>query len=697
MATRLGDLLDDARRRTFVGRRPELASFDDVLLGRSPRRVLLVHGPGGIGKTTLLLEFRTRARAADRTVLLLDARDVDPSPEGFENAVTAALGQSAETRQPPGIGQLSVLLGGAVLLVDGCEQLGPIDGWLRQAFLPALPADCVVVLAGREAPAAPWRSDPGWRSVVAVHHLGDFDEAESGELLKRAGVAAPARPQLMRLGRGHPLAMALLADVAVSGTVPDSLAEVPDLVSALLESLLRDAPADAHMTGLAACTQAWLTTEDLLRQVVGADAGEVWAWLARRPFVTCGPNGLFPHELARDVLDAEFERRWPERYRALHRVVHDHLVAGLRSAPGPGRPLLAQHLLYLHRRSPLTQIISPLRAQGSAAVVPARREDHAQALSFVMDFEGPQSARLAERWFAEQPGSLSVVRDSGGVAGICFHVLHPTGSPLEDRDPVTRSVLDHAARQGPARPGEQIDIARFLAGRRGHQADPYAALAGSVSSLLEWVSRPLAWSFMAIIDDAFWGPFFEYLAFTRQLEVEFGGRRHVVYGNDWRRFPVGTWLDLMSERGHSGGTGPPPPSLLRPPPLDRVRFAAVVRSALPDLRRPDRLAASPLMGSSLAAAPGGPSAERLRATIEEAIGCLGDQSLGAVLRRTFVRGAPTQEAAAEVLGLPFSTYRRHLAKALEQVTDLLWAVEIGEVRLPPPGGPGLGGRRMGSD
>lgn len=77
----------------------------------------------------------------------------------------------------------------------------------------------------------------------------------------------------------------------------------------------------------------------------------------------------------------------------------------------------------------------------------------------------------------------------------------------------------------------------------------------------------------------------------------------------------------------------------------------------------------------------------LRTTVVAAIDCLRDEprgaTLSAVLTRTFVRAAPTQEAAAEVLGLPFSTYRRHLAKAIEQLTDLLWAVEIGEVRLRP--------------
>ena len=43
-------------------------------------------------------------------------------------------------------------------------------------------------------------------------------------------------------------------------------------------------------------------------------------------------------------------------------------------------------------------------------------------------------------------------------------------------------------------------------------------LAGTVSSLIEWVSRPLAWSIVVIVDDEYWGPYFDYLAFARLFE-----------------------------------------------------------------------------------------------------------------------------------------------------------------------------------
>ncbi|HEY7595622.1 MAG TPA: hypothetical protein VH969_20890 [Actinophytocola sp.] len=669
MATRLGEVLDEERHRSFVGRRRELTGFDDAVAGRSPRRVFFVHGPGGIGKTTLLLELHARARAAGRRVASLDGREVDASPEGFQLALASHGSDGAE-----------------VLLVDGYEQLAPIDTWVRDEFIPARPAGDVVVLAGRDAPAAAWRVDAGWRHLVEVYELDPLDAAESAELLARAGVAEPDRPQLVTLGRGHPLAMALLADAARAGVVPASLADVPALVSALLDSLLRDAPTQAHVTGLQACATAWQTTEDLLREVVGAEATAVWAWLERRPFIVSGPRGLAPHDLAREVLHSEFERRSPERYRSLHRVVHDHIVARLRVATGADRQLQAQHLMYLHRKAPFTAAADALRAQGSTAVVPARPGDHDEVLALIERFEGPDCAELATAWLAELPEELSVVRIDGSIdgsiGGYVYHVFHPSGSALEERDPVTRAALRHVAAHGPARPGEQVNVARFLGGRHDYQRDLYAVLAGPVSSLVAWVTRPLAWSFVMITDTGYWGPVFDYLGFAPLVEVEVGGLRHVGYGMDWRRLPVDVWLDMMSDREHSGGTGPPPASLLRPPPLDRTRFAAAVRVALPDLQRPDRLMTN-LLASSMLAVDGPGS---LRATIVAAIESLRDEprgaTLSAVLTRTYVRAAPTQEAAAEVLGLPFSTYRRHLAKAIEQLTDLLWAVEIGAVRLP---------------
>ncbi|WP_204005261.1 ATP-binding protein [Virgisporangium aurantiacum] len=662
MPAHLGDLLETARRQHFVGRRREVASFDDAIAGRSPRRVLFLHGQGGIGKTTLLLELR--ARAAGRRVVLIDGRDVDPSPEGLRAALRP-------TSWP---------LTGGVLLIDGYEQLVAIDAWVRDDLVLGLSADAVVVLAGRDPPAAPWRTDPGWRHLVAVHRLDPFDAAESGELLAHAGVAPSDRSHLITLGRGHPLTVALLADLTASGEVPATLADAPDLVSALLESFLRDVPSELHRIGLAACAIAWLTTEELLARLVGADAAPaVWQWLARRPFITAGPRGLSAHDLARDVLDAEFERREPERYRSYRRIIHAHAVAALRATTGLDRQRHAQQMFFLLGNSPLAEVVARLRARGSATVAPARPDEHEPVCAVIERFEGPANAELARAWIGEQPEQLSVVRAGDNLTGFAYHVLCPGRSELEDRDPVVRAVLDHIAREGPLRPGELVGITRYAAGTRAHQHDPYALLAASVCTLIEMLARPLAWSVFVGIDPLTFA-FSEYMAFTRLVGIDHGGVRHVAYGIDWRRISVDVYLDLVRDRAHSGETGPPPAALLRRPPMDRTRFAAAVKAALQTVCRPDRLATNPLIDSALAATPAGPSVDRLRTTIGDAVTDLGNRPRGdqlrAVLDRTYLRPAPSQEAAAQILDLPLSTYRRHLARALDELTDILWMTEI---------------------
>jgi hypothetical protein len=172
---RLGDVLDAAGSRTFVGRDRELAAFDDAVGGRSSRRVFLVHG---IGKSTLLGQFRAHALAAGRPAVLVDGREVDPSPDGVRAALARAL---------PGRSTRFDDLRAPALLVDHYEQLTAADPWMRRELLPDLPADAVAVLAGRHAPDPAWRRLPGWRELGAVFRLESLSDAESREFLVRSG------------------------------------------------------------------------------------------------------------------------------------------------------------------------------------------------------------------------------------------------------------------------------------------------------------------------------------------------------------------------------------------------------------------------------------------------------------------------------------------------------------------------------
>ena len=114
--------------------------------------------------------------------------------------------------------------------------------------------------------------------------------------------------------------------------------------------------------------------------------------------------------------------------------------------------------------------------------------------------------------------------------------------------------------------------------------------------------------------------------------------------------------------------------------LSQADFTDAVRQALRDLHRPELLARNPLLRTRLAhdyAGAGEPDAEALRGAAARARWSAlrqhpRDDKLLRAVERTYVRPAPNQEAAAELLGLPFSTYRRHLSQAVERV--VAWPV-----------------------
>jgi hypothetical protein len=190
-----------------------------------------------------------------------------------------------------------------------------------------------------------------------------------------------------------------------------------------------------------------------------------------------------------------------------------------------------------------------------------------------------------------------------------------------------------------------------------------------------------------------WTPMFTFIDQIRtpEADVEVGGRSYAAFTHDWRVLPAVPWLEMMEQRELAEeltleDLRPAVPPLA----LSQPDFAEAVKQALRCCGRADELGRNALVRSRLVHPDG--SAEALRRVLMEAVAGLGedprDRHLGRVLEVTYVKGAGTQEAAANRLGLPFSTYRRHLAKGIEELTDLLWAVEIGEVHLAA---------RMGTD
>lgn len=649
-----------------MGRSAELATFAEALSGRCDTRLIFVHGPGGIGKTTLLDAMGRLAEESGAEIVHLDARGLECSPV----AVTQAIDERTRSADAA-----------STLLVDGYELLAPLDRWFRTVLLPSRPENALTVLAGRDAPAPDWWLDPGWRRLISVHALDVLDEPESRDLLAGLGVTDQVE-RLAGLGRGYPLALAMLAEVDRSGRRPAELADAPDAVRRLCALILDDAPDDDHRLGLATCAHATRTTQDLLTRVIGERAApQVWSWLESRPYVRHGSVGLYVHDVVRELFEAELAHRTPVAYAQLHRTVRGYFLDRIKDPAELHPERAAAEMLLLHRRTPLAGQTSSLRDRGLLTIPRASPTAREEIVALIEGNEGPASADLARRWLAVQPRGAYHVRADSGTAAFSVHVYLPGPDDLMADDPVAQAAWQLAEQHGPLRPGERIDVSRFSGASSRYQGDPLQLLVSGVACILEWVTVPAAWTFMTPRTDHF-ATYFEYLGMTRMRDLTIdAGPPIVVHGWNRQRFTSADFFDFMAIRELTGEIGPPPAELLRPAPLTRSAFDAGVRDALRRLTQSGGLAGSVLRQTTLLErAADDPSAE-LAALLRRTIAGLEHEQGGAehrrVLERTYLSGAPSQEAAAEVLDLPFSTYRRHLGRATDRLIEVLWSLELG--------------------
>ena len=683
----LRDRLREARHGRFVGREGERALFAEALAAETlPFHVLMLHGPGGVGKTTLLREFQALAEEANVSATYLDARDLEPAPEAFRQALgRAEPGPATEGR--------------AVLLVDTYETIAELDGWMREEFLPEVSEHLLVVLAGRYPPSPGWRSDLGWRDLTRVVALRNLTPAESQSLLGAQGIPAQQHEAILSFTHGHPLALSLVADYVRRKPDVDFVPEAsPDVVGTLLKRFIQETDEDLQNATLETASVVRAVTEELLDTLLSSATGaghestrEAFEWLRGLSFVEAGPNGLFLHDLVRDVLAADLRWRQPERFADLSARARSYYTRKLLAADAERDQ---QHVLadyaFLHRHNAVVRpLLGQLRsqwreAQPQAAGVPDA-DEQAQLRTLVAQHEGEAAAEIAAHWLGLQPENVQLFRDAdGSVAGFLFHLdLDRTTAEQRAADPAAEAAWAYLEEHAPLRPGERATVFRFWLDREAYQGVSAVQSLIFVATVRYYLRTPgLAFTFLPCADPDLWGLVLMYAGLRRLPEADFtvGDRTFGVFGHDWRAVPPERWLGGLAERGlpATPDAMPQPERLIV---LSRPDFEAAVQDVLRDFARPHELESSPLLRSRLVAGHGERRVEALCALINEVAEELQatprEEPYYLALDATYLDPARTQAEAAEQLDMPFSSYRRYLKRGIEHVVEGLWQREIG--------------------
>jgi len=678
----LDEQLRAARLQAFVGRVSELAAFRAALYDDARAfTVLYLHGPGGIGKSTLLQRFADEAHRTRRPVACVDVgTDRDRLA-----AASGSVRHTLHSARP-------------IVLIDEIDAEQQPEPWLREVVLPAFPLGALVVVAARQPPAVRWRTDPGWDAMLETVALGPLSAPEAVALLDKHRVPADRQASLLALCDGNPLALRVGAQaVQARGTANDEALH-RDVAHAIFHRIVGALPTPAHRRALEVCAHALATTEELLRVTnPGADAAALFDWLRQQPYMTSDSHGVHPSDLVRTIVETEARWRDAGTFAAMHLQVQEHLFERLRGTSAEtALPVMANIVFTQRHEAGLPNQYHDLQ-RCEVQEHRYRPSDRRQVLSMARQAEGPESARIVEYWLDRQPESFTVYRRPGASQAIAFfcwlQLTGPTGADLV-ADPVVGAAWAHAQQVMPVKPGEHLSIARFWVDpasyHRPSEATDLMQLRCAATSIRD---EALAWSVFVTPEPDFWAPLFDSVHAERGGRVGVGGREYSMFFQCWRLTARTEWSEPVNQ-----------PTPARPPIADagrpgvawaRVDFDLAVRRALRAWRRPDVLADSRLATSRVAARAGGRDAvTTVRQVLSAALDTLGSDPRQAKLHRalttTYLRGAPTQEAAAERLGLPFSTYRRHLARGHEAICDLLWKAETDGIDFTDSGQPDSG-------
>jgi len=649
-----------------------------------------VHGIGGVGKSTLLRELLRRATAAGTKVVWLSTDLSEARPRSLLANIATPLGLDATTHD---LRSALEAAPGAIVVLDAFEAAAALEPWLLDE-IARTNAPGLVVVGSRDAPSARWAS-PHLDGRFTAMELSNFDAEEAATFLKAHDVPESRHEEVRAFTRGHPLALAVLADLArAAPDAPLRPSDSPNALRTLLETLVGGELAERERATLEAAVIAPRVTEPMLAAMLeDPNVYDRVRWLQSRPYVSAGPRGLAVHDLVRDVVAADLRWRNAERYERFMMRAYERLSSEMETLPLAEQHVAGAELMWLvSRERGYSELVSHQEQLGDAMqrfahtplYLDELRDDDVDAMTTMVErFAGPESARVCRSWLRDHREGATVVRCAEGKARGLWLELSLWELPAATivADPATSAIAKHVRRMKLGR-REAVVIQRFyLDAVTGRDLGPTTPLSptAEIGTLLS--TARLSLRFLVAPRTIGWAALWAQLGYTRieACSFEHDGVEMGVWQLDLRKIGASAFVRSVFAGMMSTRTPSPPSSPPRDSGVDRD-FLGSVRAALRAMRDPIELSRTPLAQRAASPTDVGPSAsleraEALRSRVSNALDSMSGTARGERWKRaivgTYIEAPASQEEIAERLGMPFRTYRDHLTHGVQELARRL--------------------------